>query len=121
MFIPVGGGGLLAGMAVYLKQLKPSIKVIGVEAEDSACLQAAISAGKPEDLDHVGLFADGVAVKRIGEHTFKLIKQYCDQVITVNTDEICAAIKDIFEQTRVIAEPARGFVFSRFTKVLPRQ
>ncbi|PCI59028.1 MAG: threonine ammonia-lyase, biosynthetic [Gammaproteobacteria bacterium] len=106
VFVPVGGGGLLAGMAVYLKQLKPDIKVIGVEAEDSACLAAAMQAGKPVDLDHVGIFADGVAVKRIGTHTFDLIKRFCDQVITVNSDEICAAIKDIFEQTRVIAEPA---------------
>ena len=106
VFIPVGGGGLLAGMAVYLKQLQPNIKVIGVEAEDSACLKAALNAGKPVDLEHVGLFADGVAVKRIGEHTFNLIKHYCDDVITVSTDEICAAIKDIFEQTRVISEPA---------------
>ncbi len=106
VFIPVGGGGLLAGMAVYLKQLKPSIKVIGVEAQDSACLQAALAAGKPVDLAQVGLFADGVAVKRIGQHTFDLIKRYCDEVITVSTDEICASIKDIFEQTRVIAEPA---------------
>lgn len=106
VFVPVGGGGLLAGMAVYLKQIKPSVKVIGVEAEDSACLQAAMRSGEPTDLSQVGLFADGVAVKRIGEHTFNLIKHYCDEVITVNTDEICASIKDIFEQTRVIAEPA---------------
>ena len=106
VFIPVGGGGLLAGMAVYLKQVQPNIKVIGVEAHDSACLKAALDAGAPVDLDHVGLFADGVAVKRIGTHTFDLIKHYCDDVITVTTDEICAAIKDIFEQSRVIAEPA---------------
>jgi len=106
VFIPVGGGGLLAGMAVYLKQLQPNIRVIGVEAEDSACLKAAMECGEPIDLEEVGLFADGVAVKRIGEHTFNLIKHYCDDVITVSTDEICASIKDIFEQTRVIAEPA---------------
>ena len=106
VFIPVGGGGLLAGMSVYLKQLSPRTKVIGVEAEDSACLKAALAAGKPVDLPQVGLFADGVAVKRIGENTFNLIKHYCDEVITVSTDEICASIKDIFEQTRVIAEPA---------------
>lgn len=106
VFIPVGGGGLLAGMAVYIKQLRPDIKVIGVEAEDSACLKAALEAGEPTDLASVGLFADGIAVKRIGQHTFDVIKHYCDEVITVSTDEICAAIKDIFEQTRVIAEPA---------------
>lgn len=106
VFIPVGGGGLLAGMAVYLKQLSPKTKIIGVEAEDSACLKAALAAGKPVDLEQVGLFADGVAVKRIGKHTFSLIERYCDEVITVTTDEICSSIKDIFEQTRVIAEPA---------------
>ena len=106
VFIPVGGGGLLAGMAVYLKQLSPNTKIIGVEAEDSACLQAALAVGKPTDLEQVGLFADGVAVKRIGEVTFGLIERYCDEVVTVTTDEICASIKDIFEQTRVIAEPA---------------
>jgi threonine dehydratase len=89
-----------------LKQLRPEIKVIGVEAEDSACLKAALAAGEPVDLTQVGLFADGVAVKRIGQHTFDLIERYCDEVITVSTDEICASIKDIFEQTRVIAEPA---------------
>ena len=106
VFIPVGGGGLLAGMAVYLKQLQPTIRIIGVEAEDSACLKAAMEAGNPVDLPQVGLFADGVAVKRIGVNTFNLIKHYCDDVITVSTDEICASIKDIFEQTRVISEPA---------------
>jgi threonine dehydratase len=106
VFVPVGGGGLLAGMSVYLKQLRPNIKVIGVEAEDSACLKAAMEAGKPVDLEQVGLFADGVAVKRIGENTFNVIKHYCDDVITVTTDEICTSIKDIFEQTRVISEPA---------------
>lgn len=106
VFIPVGGGGLLAGMAVYLKQLRPDIKIIGVEAQDSACLKAAMEAGEPTDLEEVGLFADGVAVKRIGQHTFNLIQRYCDEVITVTTDEICSSIKDIFEQTRVIAEPA---------------
>ncbi len=106
VFIPCGGGGLLAGMAVYLKQMCPEIKVIAVEADDSACLQAAMDAGHPVDLESVGLFADGVAVKRIGDETFRLIRQYCDQVIVVSSDEICTSIKDIFEETRVIAEPA---------------
>ncbi len=106
VFIPCGGGGLLAGMAVYLKQMCPHIKIIAVEADDSACLKAALDAGKPVDLESVGLFADGVAVKRIGDETFPLIQQYCDAVITVSSDEICASIKDIFEETRVIAEPA---------------
>jgi len=116
VFVPVGGGGLLAGMSVYLKQLRPDIKVIGVEAQDSACLQAAMKAGKPIDLEQVGIFADGVAVKRIGTHTFDLIKRFCDDVITVNSDEICASIKDIFEQTRVIAEPAGALSLAGLTK-----
>jgi len=106
VFVPVGGGGLAAGVAVYIKQLLPSVKVIGVEAEDSACLKAALAAGKPVDLDRVGLFADGVAVKRIGDETFRLCQQYLDHVITVSTDEICAAVKDIFEDCRAIAEPS---------------
>lgn len=106
VFIPVGGGGLIAGMSAYIKLLNPTTQIIAVEAQDSACLLAAIKAKKPVDLDHVGLFADGVAVKRIGSKTFDLIEQYCDDFITVTSDEICAAIKDIFEQTRVIAEPA---------------
>ena len=121
VFIPVGGGGLLAGMAVYLKQLSPKTRIIGVEAEDSACLKAALAAGKPVDLEQVGLFADGVAVKRIGEHTFGLIQEFCDEVITVSTDEICASIKDIFEETRVIAEPAGALSLAGLQKYCQQQ
>lgn len=106
VLVPVGGGGLLAGIASYIKSVNPKIKVIAVEAEDSACLQAATDAGKPVDLDKVGLFADGVAVKRIGELPFEIIHKTVDQVITVTTDEICAAIQDIYTDTRAIAEPA---------------
>jgi len=106
VLIPVGGGGLLAGMASYIKSVNPKIKVIAVEAEDSACLLAATDAGKPVDIDNVGLFADGVAVKRIGELPFEIISKTVDQVITVTTDEICAAIQDIYTDTRAIAEPA---------------
>lgn len=106
IFVPVGGGGLLAGIAVYIKQIKPQIKIIGVEAEDSACLSEALSAGKPVPLHSVGLFADGVAVKQIGDASFNIIRQFCDQVIKISNDEICHAIKEIFEHTRVIAEPA---------------
>lgn len=106
VFIPVGGGGLLAGMAAYIKGIKPSIKVIAVEAEDSACLAAAWDAGNPVDLDYVGSFADGVAVKRIGNETFRLAQLYCDEVITVNSDEICAAMQDIFVAIRAISEPS---------------
>jgi threonine dehydratase len=106
LFIAVGGGGLAAGIGVYLKQLKPDLKIVAVESEESACLKAAMEKGEPVDLPSVGIFADGVAVKRIGTEPFRLCQQYVDEVITVSSDEICAAIKDIFDDTRVIAEPA---------------
>jgi len=106
IFVPVGGGGLAAGIAVYVKQLLPHIKVIAVEPEDAACLKVALDHGGPITLSKVGLFADGVAVKTIGSETFRLCQQYIDQVITVSSDEICTAVKDIFEDTRAIAEPA---------------
>jgi len=106
VFIPVGGGGLAAGMAAYIKHLYPAIKVIGVEANDSACLRAALDAGERVRLSQVGLFADGVAVRQIGEETFRICKACLDDVITVDTDAICAAIKDVFDDTRCIAEPA---------------
>ena len=106
LFVAVGGGGLAAGMAVYLKQIKPSIKIIGVESDESACLKAALDAGKPVTLPQVGIFADGVAVKTIGKEPFRLCQQYLDGVMSVTNDEICTAIKDIFDDTRVIAEPA---------------
>jgi threonine dehydratase len=106
VFIPVGGGGLCAGVAAYIKYLRPEIKIFAVEAEDAACLKAAMDAGKRVTLAHVGLFADGAAVARIGKETFRILRKTIDGVITVNTDEICAAIKDIFDDTRSIAEPA---------------
>ncbi len=106
IFVPVGGGGLIAGVAAYVKQLQPNIQIIGVEPEDGQTLKAALKAGKPVNLPHVGIFADGVAVKRIGDHTFELAKQYVDEVVTVTTDEICAGIKAVFEDTRSIVEPA---------------
>ncbi|MFD2179097.1 threonine ammonia-lyase, biosynthetic [Veronia pacifica] len=106
VFVPVGGGGIAAGVSVLIKQLMPQIKVIGVEAEESACLKAAMDKGYPVVLDNVGTFADGVAVKRIGDETFRLCHQYLDDVITVSSDEICAAVKDIFEDTRAISEPS---------------
>ncbi|WP_148612712.1 threonine ammonia-lyase, biosynthetic, partial [Aeromonas sobria] len=106
VFVPVGGGGLAAGVAVYIKQLLPDVKVIGVEAEGSACLKAAMAAGEPVNLERVSLFADGVAVRRIGEETFRLCNQYLDEVVTVSNDQICAALKDIFDDCRAIAEPS---------------
>ncbi len=106
IFIPVGGGGLIAGMSAYIKSVNPKTKVIAVEADDSACLKAAMQQGERVVLDQVGIFADGVAVRQIGEQPFEVARQCVDQVISVSTDEICAAIKDIFDETRSIAEPA---------------
>ena len=106
IFVAVGGGGLAAGISVYLKQLKPDIKIIAVESEESACFAAARQAGKPVALPSVGIFADGVAVKTMGQETFRLCNEYVDEIVTVSNDEICGAIKDIFDDTRVIAEPA---------------
>jgi threonine dehydratase len=106
VFIPVGGGGLCAGMAAYIKFVRPNIKVFAVEPEDAACLQAAMAKNKRVILPEVGIFADGVAVAQIGKETFRVIKECIDGVITVTTDEMCAAIKDIFDDTRSIAEPA---------------
>ncbi|OOH87211.1 PLP-dependent threonine dehydratase [Pasteurellaceae bacterium 15-036681] len=106
VFVPVGGGGLAAGIAVLIKQLMPEIKVIGVESKDSACLYHALKAGEPVELDRVGLFADGVAVKRIGDETFRLCQQYIDDMVLVDNDEVCAALKDIFEGVRAVAEPS---------------
>jgi threonine dehydratase len=106
IYVPVGGGGLAAGIAAYVKFLRPEIKVIGVEPEDAASMKAAIAAGKPVPLNEVGIFADGVAVRQAGEETFRMCRELLDEVVTVTTDEICAAIKDIFDHTRAIAEPA---------------
>ncbi len=106
IFVPVGGGGLISGIAVYVKYLRPDIKVIGVEAEDSACLKAALDAGERVILDQVGIFAEGVAVAQIGEEPFRIAQHFVDDVITVNTDEICAAVKDVFEDTRAVSEPS---------------
>lgn len=106
IFVPCGGGGLLAGIAVLVKALRPDIKVIGVEPEDAASMTTAVRGGKRQMLDQVGIFADGVAVKMPGELTFELIKQHVDDFVTVSTDEICAAMKDLFDDTRAIAEPS---------------
>jgi threonine dehydratase len=106
IFIPVGGGGLIAGVGIYVKYLRPEIKIIAVEPEGSAALYQSLKANRRIILDKVDIFADGVAVKQIGEETFRLARECVDQVIRVNTDEICAAIKDIFDDTRSIAEPA---------------
>lgn len=116
VFVPVGGGGLLAGVLSYIKYVRPEVKVYGVEADDAACLQAAMQAGRRVTLKEVGIFADGTAVARIGKENFRIIRDQVDGVYTVTTDEICAAIKDIFDDTRSIAEPAGALALAGLKK-----
>ncbi len=118
IFVPVGGGGLLAGVAAFVKAVRPDVKVIGVEPEEAACLDAAMKKGRRVVLPHVGIFADGVAVAQIGKEPFKIIRQAVDEVITASTDEMCAAIKDIFEDTRSIAEPAGALALAGMKKYI---
>lgn len=106
IFCCVGGGGLISGIAAYVKRLRPEIKIIGVEAVDADAMAKSLAAGKRVTLDQVGLFADGAAVKQVGEETFRLCQEYVDEMILVDNDAICAAIKDVFEDTRSILEPA---------------
>jgi len=106
IFVPIGGGGLAAGIATFVKYLRPDTKVIGVEPDDAACMAAALAAGERVILPTVGLFADGVAVREAGAETFRLCREFLDEVITVDTDAMCAAVKDIFDDTRAISEPS---------------
>ncbi|MDO9478689.1 MAG: threonine ammonia-lyase, biosynthetic [Pseudohongiella sp.] len=121
IFVPVGGGGLMAGMAAYIKYLRPDIRMIAVEAEDSACLKAAMESGERVKLSQVGLFADGVAVNQVGKETFAILKHCVDEVITVTTDEICAAIKDVFDDTRAVTEPAGALAIAGLKKAVREQ
>lgn len=106
IFVPVGGGGLISGIAQYVKAVRPDVIIVGVEPEDSNVMQQSLAAQKRVTLPHVGIFADGVAVKQLGKNTFSIARQYVDQCITVSNDQICAAVKAIFEETRGIVEPA---------------
>ena len=116
IFVPVGGGGLATGVATLVKYLMPAVRVIGVEPDDAACLTAALAAGRPVELPEVSRFAEGVAVKRIGDRTFELCRQHLDDVVTVSSYEICAAIKDIFEDVRAVAEPAGAVALAGLKK-----
>src|SRR5271157_1388709 len=121
IFVPVGGGGLIAGIAAYAKSLYPRIKIIGVEPEDAAGMYESLRAGRRVTLERVGLFADGVAVRRVGEETFRLARQYVDEIVLVTTDQICAAIQDIFQDTRSIAEPAGALAVAGIKKYVARE
>lgn len=118
VFVPIGGGGLIAGIATYVKAIRPEVRIIGVEPEDSAAMSKSVAAGQAVTLEHVGIFADGVAVKKVGENTLRLCQQHVDEYITVDTDQICAAIRDIFEDTRSIVEPAGGLAVAGLKKYL---
>jgi threonine dehydratase len=106
IFVAIGGGGLVSGIAAYVKRVRPDVAIIGVQPEDSDAMARSLAAGRRVTLAHVGLFADGVAVKRVGKETFRLARKYVDDVVVVDTDAICAALKDVFEDTRAIVEPA---------------
>ena len=116
IFVPVGGGGLIAGIASVMKQVSPETRIIGVEPEDAACMTRALEAGERVVLESVGIFADGVAVKQVGKEPFRIAQTCVDEMITVKTDEICAAVKDIFEDTRAIAEPAGALALAGLKK-----
>jgi threonine dehydratase len=121
IFVPIGGGGLISGIAAYVKYLYPHVKVIGVEPEDAAAMYESVRAGKRVTLDRVGIFADGVAVKRVGEETFRLCREFVDEILLVDTDEICAAIQDVFEDTRSIVEPSGALAVAGMKKMIARE
>tara|TARA_B100001769_G_scaffold190786_1_gene151595 strand:+ start:1503 stop:3035 length:1533 start_codon:yes stop_codon:yes gene_type:complete len=116
IFVPVGGGGLLAGLGTYVKALSPKTKIIGVEPDDAACLKLALDNNKRLSLSEVGLFADGVAVKQIGKETFSLIREWIDDVVTVSVDEMCASVQDTFQETRTVPEPAGALALAGLKK-----
>jgi threonine dehydratase len=121
IFVPVGGGGLIGGIAVYVKQLRPDIKIIGVEPEDADAMARSLAAGKRVRLDHVGIFADGVTVRSPGKEPFRLAKQFVDEMVVVSNDAICGAIKDIFEDQRLILEPAGALAFAGLKHYVERE
>ena len=121
IFVPVGGGGLIAGIGAYVKSINPGIKIIGVEPEDAACLKVALAAKERVILKEVGLFADGVAVKQIGRLTFSIINEWIDDVVTVSVDEICTAVQDTFEETRSVPEPAGALSLAGLKKFVKQK
>ncbi|VAW52868.1 Threonine dehydratase biosynthetic [hydrothermal vent metagenome] len=121
IFVPVGGGGLIAGIGSIVKYLSPKTKIIGIEPADAACMAAAFEKNHRVVLNHVGIFADGVAVKQAGKETYRVAKQCVDEIVTVTTDEICAAIKDIFDDTRSITEPAGALAVAGLKKYVAKK
>src|SRR3984957_7256708 len=120
IFVPIGGGGLISGIAVYVKYLYPNVRIIGVEPEDAAAMYESLRVGRRVMLERVGMFADGVAVKRVGEECFALAREHVDEIVLVDTDEICAAIQDVFEDTRSIVAPAGALAVAGIKKYAAR-
>ena len=121
IFVAVGGGGLIAGIAAYVKSLFPRIRIIGVEPEDADAMYQSLQARKRVTLDRVGIFADGVAVRRVGEETFRLAQEFVDEIVTVSTDEICAAMQDIFEDNRTVVEPSGALAVAGIKRYTARE
>jgi threonine dehydratase len=121
IFVPVGGGGLIAGIAAYVKRVSPRTRVVGVQPVDSNAMQASLAAGRRVTLAHVNIFADGVAVKQVGRETFRLCRKLVDEMVLVDTDEICAAIKDTFEETRTVVEPAGALALAGMKRWVQRR
>jgi threonine dehydratase len=121
IFVPVGGGGLIAGIATYVKYLFPKIRMVGVQPDDADAMYRSLEAGKRITLDRVGIFADGVAVRRVGEEPLRIARQCVDEVIVVSTDEICAAIQDIFEDNRTVVEPAGALAVAGIKRYVARE
>jgi threonine dehydratase len=121
IFVPVGGGGLIAGVAAYVKRLSPATRIVGVEPEDSNAMTESLKAGRRVTLPHVNIFADGVAVRQVGRETFRLCRELVDEMVLVDTDEICAAIKDIFEDTRTVVEPSGALALAGAKRWLARR
>jgi threonine dehydratase len=121
VFVPVGGGGLIAGIAGYIKALRPDVQIVGVEPFEADAMYRSIAVGRRVQLDHVGLFADGVAVREVGERTFAIVQQAVDEIVRVTNDEICAAIKDVFDDTRSVMEPAGALAVAGLKAWVERQ
>jgi threonine dehydratase len=120
IFVAIGGGGLIGGIGAYVKRVRPDVRIVGVQPEDSDAMARSLEAGRRVTLPHVGLFADGVAVKQVGRETFRLARQYVDEIIRVDTDATCAALKDVFEDTRSILEPAGALAIAGLKSYVER-
>jgi threonine dehydratase len=121
IFVPIGGGGLISGIAAYVKRLRPQVRIVGVEPMDADAMHRSLAAGRRVKLPQVGLFADGVAVRNVGRETFRLCRQLVDEIVLVDTDEICAAIKDVFQDTRSILEPAGALAIAGCKRYVERK